>query len=279
LLFPSVLLPVEQLALESVQVERHQLTITAAATVHAAACPACRCLSTRKHSRYTRTIADLPCLGRALVLHLWVRRFFCDAPHCPRKIFAERFGTELAAYARRTARLLDALRQIAFATGGHGGARLAHTLAMPASPRTLLRLMHAQLVPPFPAPRVVGLDEWAWKKGRNYGTLCVDLERRQPIDLLPDRSPESIAAWLTAHPTIEIITRDRSGGYTDGANRGAPQATQVADRWHLLRNLSDAVERFFLHKRQLLKQAAQASTEQVQTLAEGLPALKGRFFI
>lgn len=118
-------------------------------------------------------------------------------------------------------------------------------------------------LPSVPAPKIVSLDEWAWKKGRNYGTLCVDLERHQPIDLLADRSPEQVAAWLRDRPTIEVIARDRSGGYIEAATRGAPPATQVADRWHLLGNLRDALERFFLHKRSLLKDAMQAVLAQL----------------
>lgn len=272
LVLSSLLLPVEHLAVISVQAAGKHITIAAASTRHAVACPLCHSGSTRIHSWYTRTLADLPCMGRTVAISLSVRRFFCDIAHCPRKIFAERFGAELPTFARRTARLLDALRALAFTAGGHGGARLAHTLSMPTSPRTLLRLMHAQPVPPAPVLRAVGLDEWAWKKGRNYGTLCVDLDRRQPVDLLLDRAPDSIAAWLQAHPTIEIITRDRSGGYTDGANRGAPQATQVADRWHLLRNLSEALERFFVHKRQLLKHTAQVMNEQARSAFHARPA-------
>jgi transposase len=257
-LFPTaILFPVPDVELENVLVEEKCLTIAAVSSRHAAVCPRCQSISARIHSHYTRTIADVPCVGRALTLSLRVRRFFCDGHHCPQKTFAERFGPALPAYARRTARLRDDLCAVAFATGGEGGARLAHTLAMPASPRTLLRIMHAQPLPPMPAPRSVGLDEWAWKKGRNYGTICVDLERRQPIALLPDRSPDTVAAWLRAQPTIKVIARDRSGGYTDAATRGAPQAIQVADRWHLLKNLGDALEYFFHHHAAALKQAAQ----------------------
>lgn len=260
----TVLLPIPDLSIAAIQIERLTIRLTAMSTQPTAPCPLCLTRSVRVHSRYIRTVADVPCLGRSLVVLLKVRRFFCAVRSCPRKIFAERFGDAVPAFARRTARLLDALRTLAFAAGGHGGARLAHAVAMPTSVRTLLRLMHTQPTLPFPAPRVVGIDDWAWKKGRNYGTLIVDLERRQPIDVLPDRAPDTVAAWLRAHPSIEVITRDRSGGYTDGATRGAPQATQVADRWHLLQNLGATVERFFQHKRSLLKQAAYALTDQAR---------------
>ncbi|MDQ5854493.1 MAG: ISL3 family transposase, partial [Chloroflexota bacterium] len=271
----SLVLPLPQVELVAVHIENTRVMVVATSTQPAVVCPYCGSVAARVHSRYTRTVADLPCVGRRLTISLRVRRFFCDVPHCAHKTFAERFGTVLPAYARRTVRLTDALRAVAFTAGGQGGARLAHALQMTSSPRTLLRILHAQPVPSFPAPRVVGLDEWAWKKGRNYGTLCVDLERHQPIDLLPDRSPDTVAAWLRAHPTIETIARDRSGGYTDGATRGAPQATQVADRFHLLRNLSDALERFFVHKRQVLKQAAQALAEQARVVTDARPAPHG----
>ena len=164
--------PIPDLALDSVAVADERITIVAGSTARVASCPACRSLSPRIHSRYLRTVADLPRSGRALSLSLQVRRLFCTAAHCPRKTFVERFGSILPAYARRTARLTDALRAIAFAASGEGGGHLAHRLAMPISPRTLLllRIMHAQPLPSLPAPRVVGLDEWVWKKGRTYAT-------------------------------------------------------------------------------------------------------------
>lgn len=242
--------------LDDFHIDDTGVTLVGTSTQHAAVCPQCQSISPRVHSRSTRTVADLPCVGRRLILVLRVRRFFCDAASCPQKTFAERFGAALPAYARRTARLRDALRRIAFAAGGEGGARLAHGLAMPTSPRTLLRIMHAQKISEVAEPIVVGLDDWAWKKGRTYGTICVDLERHVPIDLVPDRSPDSVAAWLAAHPTIKVIARDRSGGYKDAATRGAPQALQVADRWHLLKNLGDALEYFFHHHTSALKQAS-----------------------
>lgn len=272
----SLLVPLAEVELVSVHIEDSRVVLVVSSTQSAVVCPQCRSVPSRVHSRYTRTAADLPCGGRVLSVSVQVRRFFCDARHCERKTFAERFGTVLPAYARRTARLTAALCAVAFAAGGEGGARLAHVLQMNTSPRTLLRLLHAQSVPTGPAPRVVGLDEWAWKKGRNYGTLCVDLERRQPIDLLPDRAPATVAAWLTAHPTIDIITRDRNAGFTDAATRGAPQAIQVADRFHLLGNLRAALERFFQHKRPLLVQAAHVVTEEVRGATTARPTPHGR---
>lgn len=136
---------------------------------------------------------------------------FCNHATCSRRIFAERLGEALPAFARRTNRLAKTLCAIAFAAGGEGGARLAHAQAMPASPRTLLRKLSFSPPSATSPPRVVGIDEWAWKKGRSYGTIVVDLERKQPIDLLSDRDAESVKTWFQAHPGVEIIVRDRSG--------------------------------------------------------------------
>ncbi len=252
----NLLFPIDQFHLESVDVTSTSITIMARSIQGSACCPTCQAECSKVHSHYLRTVADLPWANRQLILRLRVRRFFCPSGTCPQRIFGERLRTGLPAYARRTTRLTAALRALAFATGGQAGARLAHLLTMPTSPRTLLRILHTAPLPPPAPPRVIGLDDWAWKKGRNYGTMCVDLERRVPIDLLPDREPASVATWLKAHPTIEVIARDRSGGYIEAATRGAPQAIQVADRWHLLKNLGDTLEYCFHHHAPVLKQAA-----------------------
>ncbi len=225
-----------------------------------------------------RTVADLPWAGVSVQLHLYVRRFFCDNTTCSRRIFAERLGESLPAYARRTSRLAEALCALAFAAGGEGGTRLAHAQAMGASPRTLLRLLHSSSLPGIAPPRILGIDEWAWKKGRTYGTIFVDLERKCPVDLLPDRDADSVAAWLKLHPGVEIIVRGRSGLFADGALRGAPLATQVVDRYHLVQNLIEALERFFLHKRAVLKavhKQQQAKVEQANAALRSLPVMAG----
>jgi transposase len=215
----------------------------------AAACPSCQHRSRARHSAYRRTIADLPLAGAMLVLHLQVRRFFCRHATCPQRIFAERFPTLVPVRGRHSRGICAALRHVGVAVGGRAGARLAHALGIPGSYRTIVRLVHGAPFPSVTAPRVIGLDEWAWRRGRRFGTIVCNLEHHQVIELLPERSAPSVAQWLQAHPSVEVVCRDRSRLYAEGIRQGAPQAIQVVDRFHLVQNLGEALERFFLRYR------------------------------
>ena len=221
-----------------------------------AACPLCHQPSARVHSSYSRRLADLPWQGRILYLHLRVRRFRCTNRDCRRRIFAERLALTQPK-ARRTLRLREIQQQIGLALGGEPGSRLAGRLAMPVSGDTLLRLIRASGGEIASPPRIIGVDDWAWRRGHRYGTIICDLERRRVIDLLPDRTGETLASWLRQHGEgVAVVSRDRAGAYAEGIRAGAPQAVQIADRWHLMVNASDALRQVLDRHSRELREAA-----------------------
>ena len=207
-------------------------------------CPECGRASRAVHSRYRRHPSDLPSLGRYVRVALRVRRFYCRNPPCTRRTFAERLQELVMPHARRTCRLATAQGRVGVALGGEAGARLLRHLAMPTSADTVLRLIRRMPLPEVDTPRIVAVDDWAIRKGRTYGTVVVDLERRRVADLLPDRTSTTVAEWLRQRPGVEVVARDRSTEYARAAGIGAPGAVQVADRWHLLANMRQALERW-----------------------------------
>lgn len=233
------------------------ITVVVMTTSEEATCPLCHRLSVRIHSRYVRQVADLPWMGCAVRLELHVRRFFCPNWECPRQIFTERLPSVVAPYARCTTRLTDVFTLIGFALGGEAGKRLVDGMGLTTSPDTLLRLIHVAQETAHATPRVLGVDDFSFRRRISFGTILIDLEKRVPVDLLPDRESETFAKWLLEHPGVEIISRDRGGDYARGGKQGAPNAKQVADRWHLLKNLSESMQSFFLRKQPQLKAAAQ----------------------
>jgi transposase len=236
----SFLLP--DCELISLQTTNKGYILVACLTAKQAICPSCKNLTTRVHSYYTRHPADLPISASHVYLHLRVRRFRCSNINCCKQTFSEPCADWLLPYARRTTRLARPQQGVAMAVGARAGARLLTHLYMPTSHDTLLRLMRRWQPVPIQTPRVLGVDDWAMCKNRTYGTILIDLEKHRPIDLLPDRTSDSLKDWLQLHPGVEIITRDRSSEYTKGASQGAPQAQQVVDRWHLLENFKKLLQ-------------------------------------
>jgi transposase len=238
--------------------EAASLTLLLETTASTATCPICGTESNRVHSRYRRALADLPCFGKAVRLAIMVRRFFCTDAQCPRRIFAERLLGFARPYSRTTDRLRQAHEAVGSALGGEPGSRLTVRLAISTSPDTLLRrVKQFESGSPSP-PRFVGIDDWAWRKGQRYGTIVVDLERSDVIDLLPDRDATTVRKWLDDHPGVELISRDRSSAYAQAAADSAPNALQVADRWHLLKNLREAIERLFERRSDEVNEAVKA---------------------
>jgi len=231
------------LRIENIAVEAETVLLSVASTCPSASCPVCENSSDRLHSHYLRTVTDLPWGGRCVRLSLRARRFRCSDPRCSRKIFAERLPSVVEPYARKTVRLREILLLVGLALGGEAGARLVERLGMKASPSTLLRRLHGAQTHSSPLPEVIGVDDFALLKGRKYGTIVVDLERHRPVELLEGRSAETLAAWLRRYPKLRIISRDRSTEYERGIEQGAPQAVEVLDRWHLLKNLRQSTER------------------------------------
>jgi transposase len=247
-----------EVALDQLMVENNTLLVMVLqATSEASHCPECRQASRRIHSRYTRRLSDLPWEGIPMRIELRVRRFFCDSEDCGQQIFTERLPKTVQRYSRRTCRLSASLQQITSALGGSAGSRLAKQLGILASGSTLLRQLRRKLIKTSAqGPRVLGIDDWAWRKGHRYGTILCDLERGKVVDLLPDRSAESTAEWLRAHPGTEIVSRDRASLYAQAVTTAAPQAVQVADRWHLLHNLTEAFIAALVPHHRLLSETA-----------------------
>ena len=229
------------------------LILSLAVEASQAACPLCQHSTHRVHSHYTRTLQDLPCTGKALRLVVVVRRFFCENKACARKIFAERLPELTSVYARRTTRGTEQLAELGFAQGGKAAAALSASLGIACSRMTILRILRQQPVPLAPTPQMLGVDEFAYRRGKRYGTILINLEDGTPVDLLPDRQAASLEMWLKQHPGVQLISRDRAGEFARGARQGAPESLQTADRFHVLRNLAEVVEKVLGKHRQALK--------------------------
>jgi transposase len=211
-------------------------------------CPICKTKSNRIHSKYDRGLVDLPIAGKLSKISLKARKFFCDQVECLRKVFTERFDSEIFPYQRRMARSVNILEKLGTELGGNRGSNITEYAGIPVSPSTTLRIIRKiEVNPPLSTSGIIGIDDWAFKKGKNYGTVFVDL--------LPNRESTTLAEWLKKYPDITIVSRDRYGPYATGVQIGAPQAKQIADRFHLIKNLTEATKKVLQSKGKILKEA------------------------
>src|SRR5437588_6474155 len=261
---PFLPLP-DGMVIGQVDITPTQLTVEVISTQPYAHCPACGNSSDAVHCRYQRTVRDVPCGGRSVVLRLKVRKFFCCTATCQRKVFAERLPELVQPWARISNRLLEELKAIGLAASAEVSERLAPRLGMKVKAPTLLCYLRCIAPPPDTPVRVLGIDDFAIRRGDSYGTILVNLETGKPLDLLPDRTAEAVLPWLEKHQEIDVVSRDRASAYADAVKRALPHATQVADRYHLIQNLREHLQRFLDRKRTWLPEIEESALKALST--------------
>ena len=261
---PFLPLP-EGMVLGQVEITQTQLTVEVISTQPCARCPGCGNLSDSVHCQYQRTVHDVPCGGRNVVRRLRVRKFVCRSTTCPRKVFAERLPDLVQPWGRVSNRLLEELKAIGLAASAEVSERLTPRLGMNVKAPTLLGYLRTIPAPPKTNVTVLGIDDFALRRGDTYGTILINIETGKPLDLLPDRTAEAVLPWLVSHQEIEVVSRDRASAYADAVKRALPHATQVADRYHLVQNLREHLQRFLDRKRTYLPEIEDIPLKAVST--------------
>lgn len=257
-------LPTNRFVLRHTAVEQGVLTLVLESRSKRCRCPLCHKFSYHIHSKYQRYISDLPCFGKKTLIHLTARKFYCRNAHCPQKVFTERFTTGITPHQRRTQRLTELLLSVVQQLSGRGAERLCELLHIEVSDTTLGRLLYKQPLPEPFTPKILGVDDWALKKRNRYGTILVDLECHKIIDLLRDRETATLHQWLEEHPGVQVVSRDRYTNYANAITAALPACTQVADRWHLLKNLCDGLGKLVERNHQHLKYAREKEIQRLQ---------------
>ncbi|MGW8729941.1 ISL3 family transposase [Streptomyces sp. NPDC055808] len=240
----------------SVGLDGELVTFRVGAKAGDAACSGYRRRSDRVHARYERQLADLPLGARSARVIACIRRFKCVDPLCAQSTFSEQIPGLTTPFARRTPLLTKALVKIVLALAGRPGARLAARLGMPCCRDVLIRLIRSQPLPGAGRIEVLGVDDFAVRRRRSYNTILINMNGHKPVDVLPGREAAPLAAWLRAHPEIQAVCRDRAGAYAEGIRSGAPQALQIADRYHLWKNVCEAAEKTVAAHHHCLRAAA-----------------------
>ena len=251
------------------KIEHVNASITVFASIKSSRsrCPVCESFSSTVHDIYYRTVADLPAFQNSSVILLKTRKFKCQNPQCFRKVFSEQTPLTVRRYARRTNRVSTLLDSWSIELTGKLGSLISKQQLIAVSISTITRIAHRQPLPVIKQPRVLGVDDWAFRKGVNYGTVLIDMETSRPIELLSSRESADLKEWLAKYPDVEIVTRDRSGAYSSAINEACPDTIQIADRFHLLMNLSDALDTYFKSISQDIRRLIKDKTDEIAKLS------------